>query len=303
MNSSRNTNPALVKRWETRGNAVYKPDLGVVKSLAMLPKNSNDASAFISVLKDLKNVNAMLQVAQKFPDDPQVLANLAINLMETNPESSYKAAERAHDLDPENPVLSALASKCSETCADLPRAIDFMDISLKSWSEEPEWQIRAARMNEAAGDYQKAIGHWEQVIVLQSGNLEPLVALGKDYLAIDETEKAIETLESARKIDPNSVETYMSLPGHMSAQATFPPHWITQLCRTIGRQEFGAIDLMRRNCHEYGRSAAGTGIRQLRTGQEARKCKSDFVRLAGCKSQERDHGKPGCYRTRHCEWQ
>ena len=211
LNSSRNTNPAMVKRWEIRGNAVHKPDLGVVKSLAMLPKNSNDASAFISVLKDLKNVNAMLQVAQKFPDDPQVLAKLAINLMETNPESSYKAAERAHDLDPENPVLSALASKCSETCADLNRAIDFLDISLKVWSEEPEWQIRAARMNEAAGNYQKAIGHWEQVIVLQSGNLEPLIALGKDYLAIDEAEKAIETLEGARKIDPNSVETYIVL--------------------------------------------------------------------------------------------
>ena len=222
VNCSRNTNPALIKRWETRGNAVYKPDLGVVKALAMLPKNSNDASAFISVLKDLKNVNAMLQVAQKFPDDPQVLANLALNLMETNPESSYKAAERAHDLDPENPVLTALASRCSETCADLPRAIDFMDISLKSWSEEPDWQIRAARMNESAGDFQAAISHWEQVNVLKSGTLEPLVALGKDYLAINETEKAVEALENARKLDPNSVEIYMILAKAFESAGNLP---------------------------------------------------------------------------------
>ncbi len=62
-----------------------------------------------------------------------------------------------------------------------------MDISLEDLVRRTEWQIRAATMNETAGDYQKAIGHWEQVIVLQPGTLEPLVALGKDYLAINDS--------------------------------------------------------------------------------------------------------------------
>lgn len=209
--SSRNTNPALVKRWETRGKAIFKPDLSVVKALAMLPKNSNDAGAFISVLKDLKNVNAMLQVAQKFPEDAQVLANLAINLMDSNPESSYKAAVRAHDLDPENPVLAALVSQCAEACADLPGAINFMDICLLDWSEEPEWQMRAAKLNESNEDYANAIKHWKQVIVLKPGWIDPLIALGRDYLMNDDAPRAIEILEAARKIDPNSVELYMIL--------------------------------------------------------------------------------------------
>jgi tetratricopeptide (TPR) repeat protein len=208
---SRNTNPACAKRWETRGKAVYTPDLTIVKALAMLPKNSDDASAFVCVLKDLKNVNAMLQVAQKFPDDPKVLANLALNLMETNPESSYKAAERAHDLDPENPIYSALASRCAEICADLPKAIKFIGIALQNWSEETEWQIRAAKMNEANGDIEEAINHWEQVTVLQPGKIEPLIELGKNYLANEESQKTIEILESGRKNNPNSVELYLVL--------------------------------------------------------------------------------------------
>ena len=209
--ATRNTNPAVINRWEARGKAIYRPDLSVIKALAMLPKNSTDAGAFIAALKDLKNVNAMLQVAQKFPEDPQVLANLAVNLLESNPESSYKAAERAYDLDPENPVYATLASRCAEICADIPKAIEYMDVSLKIWSEEPEWQTRAARLNEMNGKYSKAISHWEQVIVLQPGTMEPLVALGKDHLANDDPEKAIETLEGGRKIDPNCVELYLTL--------------------------------------------------------------------------------------------
>ena len=201
----------LITRWKARGNAIFNPDLNAIKGLAALPKHPQDAAALITSLRDTRNIQAALQVAQKFPENAQVLAALAQNLRKNNPEGAMKAIEKVLTLEEESPVYLALAAEITEGLDDIPLAVQHLSKALTFWPDEPEWQSWAARLYDEIGQTDKAIHHWEQVMVLQPEDLTPSIALGDTYLRNSEYDKAATVLENAKKLNSNTPKIYMSL--------------------------------------------------------------------------------------------
>lgn len=201
----------LITRWKARGNAIFNPDLAAIKGLAALPKHPQDAAALITSLRDTRNIQAALQVAQKFPENAQVLASLAQNLRKNNPEGAMKAIEKVLALEGESAEYLALAAKIADELDDLHLAVEHLSNALAIWPDEPEWQSWAARLYYEIGQTDKAIHHWEQVMVLQPEDLAPSIALGETYLRNREYDKAATVLENAKKLDSNAPKIYMSL--------------------------------------------------------------------------------------------
>ncbi len=219
--AKQDTESLLSNRWQARGRAVFKLELDAIKSLAALPKNSEDASALIASLRDTKNIQAVLQVAQKFPENAKVIGQLAINLMPSNPESAQKAIEKVLTLEPESPVYLSLGALIAEKNDDFNMAAEYLSQALAIWPDEPEWQAWAARLNEKIGQTDKAVHHWEQVMVLCPDELTPAIALGETYLRNKDYEKAATILEGAKKLDPNSPKIYLALAGAYIQQERF----------------------------------------------------------------------------------
>lgn len=201
----------LLVRWKARGRAVLNPEVSAIKELAALPKHPQDAAALIASLRDTKNLQAALQVAQKFPENANVLAQLALNIAGTNPESAMKAIEEVLNLEQDSPVFLALAAKIAEKCGDQAKSADYLSKALAIWPDEAEWQAWAARLYDELGQFDKSVHHWEQVMVLEPDDLTPTIALGEIYLRMKEYDKAAVVLENAKKIDPNCMDIYLAL--------------------------------------------------------------------------------------------
>ncbi len=193
------------------GRAIYQPGLQTIRSLAGILPGEAEAAALVASLREITNYPGAIQVAEQYQDSPEVLFQTALCLMAQDSPHTVETAQKAVELQPNQPLFLALLAKANQTSGLVLEALEALDEALQMWPDEPEWHIWASQLAEESGLEDEVVEHWDHVLKLVPMNNEQAVAAGKAYLDHHQEHKAILVLEEAAKNDPALIDAWYLL--------------------------------------------------------------------------------------------
>jgi tetratricopeptide (TPR) repeat protein len=222
-NESKLSPPLLLKRWEARCQAVFRPGPDSIQDLNQLPSNPTDRAALIPALNQTGDLIAISQVyksiqsqgsQRSLPHIFQAQYAIAMGLQGrrlNDLEESLAAAQSAIEQQPNQPLYYSILARLAQSSGDLQTASSSIETALTFWPDEPRWQAMAANLSLAAGDAVSGIAHLDEAIALEPKHLPHHLALGDAHLRIGHPEQAIQALKQALEIAPGQLEAYMAL--------------------------------------------------------------------------------------------
>jgi tetratricopeptide (TPR) repeat protein len=231
-------NSPEIQRWRVRGQAVFQSptqandgktradsnSVGkasisdqILLEISKLPANPEDSAACIAALRQRGKNSQAIQMAKDYPYHPLVQGQLALTLLEQQPDEALYAANAAvENRSVTNtcgiaPLLHALLALCQQSLGELANAYQSLLTALADWDDEPSWHTMAADICLSQDDPTPATRHMEKAIKLEASNPHYQLKLGKVYLRIGATKQAVQALEAASQLTPNQVEPWLAL--------------------------------------------------------------------------------------------
>ena len=208
----------LIRRWQVRGQAVFQPSLQAVRELAALPQSREDVAALVMLLGLLGRRPAMLQAAQRYPDDRDIRFQMAINL--TNGPELLEGLEIARKLVQEQrervlpseiPLVHALHARLAALAGNPAEALEAYRQALALWPGEAGWHDSAGDMAAQLNDSLSVMAHREQALMIEPSEVSYALKLGEACLTGESALRAVEVLESASKIEKDRPEVWVAL--------------------------------------------------------------------------------------------
>jgi tetratricopeptide (TPR) repeat protein len=189
-------------RWLLRGQAAFKPDLETAKALAEQITDASDAAAVISALLAAGSDLETLLPSEKFQDSPDVLFEIALASLVSNPEKSYQTMQALLEPATYRPLyLALLAFSNQHEPAETCQSIEF---ALAAWPDEPEWHAFAAEKYQQAGDLITATRHWQQATQLNPENVQYKLSYATNCFEAGEIEQALLAYTQITRLDPEN---------------------------------------------------------------------------------------------------
>jgi tetratricopeptide (TPR) repeat protein len=245
----------LLQRWQQRGRAAFEPGEESSQALAAAcgsTPHPMETTAIIAALRGEASIEAAQsggeensrlaglasQAARSHPNNPVVLAQLALNLrrQEDLLPDALKAARQALQLFRRRPafqadspvafaqdqgaVYHAVLGSLAFASGDLALAGEAMASALDAWPKEPRWHDRAAEIAARRGELSTAVSHLEQAVLLEPEHTGHYLSLGRAYLSLalaavpgeeNSAERAVNVLEQAYRMAPESPEAGLLL--------------------------------------------------------------------------------------------
>jgi tetratricopeptide (TPR) repeat protein len=209
--AERLANAMEVKRWRARGDAAFAPSAQSARALAAMPPTPGDTAALISVLRRINNLPAAVQLSRRYPQDPNVLLELAIcHLMEPSADA-LAVGERMVELQPGNPLAYAVLAMLSARAGENNQALDAYEKALKIWDNEPDWHDAAGDIYLQVGLNTKGVEHRRKALLLEPNRAHFAYKLGEVCLAEENIPEAVEYLERATMLQPHQADAWLAL--------------------------------------------------------------------------------------------
>lgn len=205
------TNPLLVEPWRVRGKNAFRPTNQSLHALAETLPGEDSAAALMAALRATSNLSGAIQVAQEYPNSVKVLVQLALCHLNADLTESLKAANRAAELDGNNPTVQAVLAMALQKNGYMSEALEAWEAALESWGDEPFWFGKAGSLASEIGDIPASIEHWERAAALDPSNLDFVAELSKVYMEDGQHSKALDRLVDATHANENRADLWYLL--------------------------------------------------------------------------------------------
>lgn len=204
-------NAGEVGRWQARGQAVFAPSAQTARVLASMPALPDDTAALMSVLCQLNNRAAAIQIARRHAGHPLVMLHQAMSsLGEASPENK-EVAEKAVVANPNQPLAHVILAKILQEACELPEALHAYENALSIWPDEPAWHDAAGDLCMQVNALPSGIQHRRQALALDPKNPVYAYKLGQACLVDEEYPTAIGYLEQSTLLDPDQADVWLML--------------------------------------------------------------------------------------------
>lgn len=228
----------IINRWRARGKAVFEPSQENAQELAeMSHLTDGDVAALVACQREIGELNAAGLAAREYSQNPLVLLQLALALLEDKPKQAMAAVHVAAEAINQNegqyqdghmytgleiePFILALQArlfhKDQTSVENNKKALKSIETALAIWPDEPRWHALAADIylsdwseDESSG-IEAAIPHLEQATKLEPKYAPPYLKLGQIYLQERSIQKAIHTTAHATRLLPDNPLPWMQL--------------------------------------------------------------------------------------------
>jgi tetratricopeptide (TPR) repeat protein len=195
-------NEPLIQRWIARAKTVYHPTQATVHLLEEIAETPDEYMALINGLRQVGVDSNINQYIEKFVDHPGILMDGAISMLKSQPQEGLALAQRGMELNPMDPLQHISLAFCEERMGHYDRALDVLEVALGIWPDEPEWHVMAADLAGKCGINNSALYHRQQAYSLKPEYIDYALSLGKAYIEINNSSRAIEVLGKASRLAP-----------------------------------------------------------------------------------------------------
>lgn len=163
---------------------------------------------------DLDALEILHQINESSPAYPQALMVEADYYMINDlPEVSLQKLDEADSLLPNEPVILFALAEVYYTISDFQNALHHYETLAQDGHEDIAGTSIQGRLGESylmTGDYEEAVYHLKEALNFKD---DPQIyfQLGFAYTAQEEYERAIDSLEQAKELDPNYMGVYLLL--------------------------------------------------------------------------------------------
>lgn len=204
-------NMGEVGRWQARGQAVFTPSQQSARVLASMPALPDDTAALISLLRQLNNRAAAIQVARRHAGHPLVMLHQAMCCLGDPSPENIQLTEDAVVANPNQPLAHVILARVLEEAGELNDALHAYENALKIWPDEPAWHDSAGDLCIQIGDLNGGIAHRREALSLDPQNAEYAFKLGQACLAGEDVSGAVNYLEQSLALDPEAADVWLAL--------------------------------------------------------------------------------------------
>ena len=183
--------------WQVIGNAIFRPGLDTIRSLASILPGESEAAAMVAVLREISNLPGAIQVAEQYHDSPEVLLQLALCYLDQETKRGLDVTRKVVALRPNQPIFQVLRAKMSQKMNLDEEALTALEAALEMWPDEAEWHVLASRLANNLKQGDRVVAHWEKALALVPQRKMYAVLAGKAFLTYHQEQKAIQILEEA----------------------------------------------------------------------------------------------------------
>lgn len=220
------------RRWQARGQAVFRPGLPAARALIAYVLQPEDAAALVGLMRQMGNRTAALQTARHHPNDPRVQFALGLCYLNTSSQEAASSdllaedglalASSLVDAVSGQPLYYALLAYLTRQDGKLQLAYQAFCDALACWPEEAAWHDAAGDLALALGDPEAALIHREQALALDPGNVRAALKLGQVCLAEDRVGQAVAVLEKASAMGNDQADVWLTLARAYLADGRLP---------------------------------------------------------------------------------
>lgn len=164
--------------------------------------------------KDIEALEILHSIDESSPTYPQaLLVEADYYMLNDLPEVSLQKLEEANNLLPNEPVILFALAEVYYTISDFNHAINYYEGLVESGHDELAGTLISGRLGDAylmIGDYQEAVFYLKEALTFKD-DPEIYFQLGFAYIAQEEYEKAIDSLNRAKLLDPTLIGVYVLL--------------------------------------------------------------------------------------------
>lgn len=200
-----------IMRWLERGRAAFGGGVQFRHTGNEYAKMPEDVAALMAALRLGKNYPAAIKLAAEYPQQPAVLAELALVQLETEPQEALLTARHLAEISPADPINLAILATIADRLGEEAEALSALENSLQIWPDEPAWHAWAARLAEKIQAGRVCQSHWEQALTLDPNRIDYALALGKTYNANQLWNKAVAILKRAAEAESENPQIWMEL--------------------------------------------------------------------------------------------
>jgi tetratricopeptide (TPR) repeat protein len=205
------SNSAEIEHWRARGEVVFHPTSGSVRSLAGQQQDGEDISLLVQAMARLGNLEGARQLGEQSGSDPQVALQLSLLDFPNGAVKALEWAQAAVAGDPKNPIMHAAAARCYELTGEAGNALDSLKIALFYWEKEALWHAWAGSLAERCSQYEDACAHYEQALEIIPAAKDVAHRLGQIYLKVGRIPEAVDVFSQAVKDDQQNPGLWLYL--------------------------------------------------------------------------------------------
>lgn len=215
--------PELVRRWIIRSRAAGMDlsDLAseeeklFLQEFSRLAPDPGSIAAYAAATRRLRLDSQSIRAAKEYPNQPNVLAQLALSSLQLDSSAAMAAALNAMELavtSPEQiilPAYHALIASAAAAAKNFHQAYRALTHALSDWPDEPVWQGQAAEYARQTDDLAACIQHLEKAVALDSGSKDYRLKLAQCYQAAGALNRAAEAYQTLCEEVPGDVAIWL----------------------------------------------------------------------------------------------
>lgn len=208
-------------RWFKRGQLAFQGTVEYITDLASVADNSEDCVALMAALRRNKNMEGVKQLAGQYPQEPAILAELALAQLATDAQDAQLTAQHLAEISPSDPVHLVILTMAANHNEDWMIALGALENALQIWPDEAEWHAWAADMADKVNAGRACQAHWEQALTLEPKRVSFALSLGRTYNSHQVYAKAASVLRRAVEITDQHPEIWMELARALQGTGEF----------------------------------------------------------------------------------
>jgi len=201
-------NEKEVERWLLRGSMVCSPTDDNIQAFAHITPTPEDAAALIAALHNNGQDSTAVQIARKYPNDNEVLFELARVQADTNVVSALQTLNTMITNDPLNPAALAYRAMLHESLGKIDLAINDLEQAISDWPNETKWRVKVAELWQKYGNIKNAVNQLIAAYELQPEDTEISLPLSKAEIMDNNPKYAVEVLQKVTLKNPNLYEAW-----------------------------------------------------------------------------------------------
>lgn len=201
-------NDEEIERWLLRGSMACSPTDENIHAFALISPTPEDAAALIAALHHNGQDSTAIQVAKKYPNDCEVLFELARVQAETNVETAIQTLNTLITNDPLNPAALAFRSMLHESLGKNDMAINDLEQALSDWPNETKWRVKVAELWQKYGNIKNAVNQLIAAYEIKPEDTEISLPLSKAEIMDNNPKHAVEVLQKVTLNNPNLYEAW-----------------------------------------------------------------------------------------------
>lgn len=200
-----------IDRIVRHGRLAIEPTQDDLRALAVITPDAWDAAAMMSGLRATGQVNLARQIARKFMEDPQVCFVYALCNEQDTLERAIEVLNASLMKNPDQPLGLTLISRLLEGAGEIMKAAAAMEEANILWTNEVNWQVRAADLWTKLGSQDRPVVFLESAHHLNPDDEIIQEKLGKAYLTARKPQQALEFLEPLVRQDAQRIDLWMDI--------------------------------------------------------------------------------------------